>query len=285
MCNRSPGIQRTSNASASNTCCFSATEKACSRSLTLPQRHTSKLQQMAEQARASCHHQGVPPSRGLSYSFIFPAGRRAVQRCFAPSFVRADPLAARRYNYCGPQVASALEQDAMAIQALYAVAVHCALAGWHTPVAAIFDRALQRVATLASPDDRAHRAADLVKSRVQAGLLDHTPALRVAQAIEHPAARAQALVAIAASCADLGERARALAAVDYAFATARTIQADEAGAKVLAAVADLYRQVGAREQAAEVRRLAQTWAATRRRSTPCSGSRIPTPEHGRWSGP
>ena len=183
------------------------------------------------------------------------------------------------------QVASALEQDGMAIQALYAVAVHCALAGWHAPVAAIFDRALQRVATLAAPDDRAHRVADLVKSRVQAGLLDHTPALRVAQAIEHPAARAQALVAIAASCADLGERDRALAAVDHACATARTIQADEAGAKVLAAVADLYRQVGARERAAEVRRLAQTWAATRRRSTPCSGSRIPTPEHGRWSGP
>jgi tetratricopeptide (TPR) repeat protein len=155
------------------------------------------------------------------------------------------------------QVASALEPDWLAIQALCAVAVRCAQTWQHELVAAIFDRALHRIAALASEADRASRLVELVKSRVQARILDHTPVLQMAETIEPPEARARVLLAMATSAADLGDRNRALAAVDRAYGTARTIQAAEAGAKILAAVADLYRQVGVLDRAAEVRRLAQ----------------------------
>lgn len=154
------------------------------------------------------------------------------------------------------QVASTLEPDWLAVQALCAVAVRCAQTWHHELVAAIFDRALHRIAALASEADRAFRLAELVKSRVHGGLLDHTPVLRVAETIELPEARARVWLAMATSDVDLGDHDRTLAAVDHVCAMARTIQADEATANVLAAVADLYRQVGVQEWAAEVRCLA-----------------------------
>ena len=80
---------------------------------------------------------------------------------------------------------------------------------------------------------------------------------RVAETLQQPEDRARVWLAIAKHEADRGDRERALAAVDHVYATARVMPADETGAKVLAAAADLYRRVGAPVRAAEVRRLAQ----------------------------
>jgi hypothetical protein len=55
----------------------------------------------------------------------------------------------------------------------------------------MFDQALCRIAALASETDQAFRLVDLVNSRVQAGMLDHTPVLRVVEVIESPEARAR----------------------------------------------------------------------------------------------
>jgi tetratricopeptide (TPR) repeat protein len=155
------------------------------------------------------------------------------------------------------QVASALEPDWLAVQTLCAVAVRCAQTWQHEAVMAIYDQALHRIAALASEADRAFRLAELVKSRVQGGILDHTPVLRVAETIEGPEARARVWLAMAASAADMGDRERVLPAVNHAYTTARAIQAGEAGAEALTAVADCYRQIGVLDRAAEVRRLAQ----------------------------
>jgi tetratricopeptide (TPR) repeat protein len=155
------------------------------------------------------------------------------------------------------QVASALQPDWLAVQTLCAVAVRCAQSWQHAPVAAIFDQALAGVAALTSEADRAFRPVELLNSRVQTGLLDHTPVRRVAESLQQAEAGARVWLAIAEREADFGDRERALAAVDDVYATARVIQEDGAGAKVLAAVADLYSRGREPARAAEVLCLAQ----------------------------
>src|SRR6266571_7984372 len=49
-------------------------------------------------------HQGLRRSRGWSDAFMFSAGGRAIQRCFATSVASAHPLTAQRYHDGGPPV-------------------------------------------------------------------------------------------------------------------------------------------------------------------------------------
>jgi len=155
------------------------------------------------------------------------------------------------------QVASTLTPDWLAVQALCAVAVRCAQTWQHQPVAAIFDLALHRVASLASEAERTSRLVELLNRRVEAGLLDHTPLLHAVDTLEQPEDRAHVWLALAEHEADHGNHERALAAMDHVLATAQMIPAGEAGAKVFATAADLYRRVGTPTRADEVRRLAQ----------------------------